>query len=103
MTKQDDLVSLEKHVLWAAALEDRDERHKAGRRIETQCRGLDNQHFIVGGLDTEAEIKLRAVLKILFDFVLHDDIEEAEEDFRVVTGSDERGSQSELHQIIKGS
>lgn len=102
MSKRDELESLKKAVLTVAAIEDRDKRHKAGRFLESEARRVDDEYRIVGGIDREAEIDLRAVIKIIFDFVLHDWIEDADDDWGVVMGVDERGDESAISQILKG-
>lgn len=103
MSKRDELESLQKAVVTVAAIENREERHRAGRFLESEARRIDDQYRIIGGIDPDAEVDLRAVIKIIFDFVLHDCIEEADEDWGVVMGVDERADESMIHQILKGS
>lgn len=103
MSKHDELESLQKQALTIAALEDRHSRHEGGYRLEAQCRSLDDQYRIINGLDTEAEISLRAVLKIVFEYILHDAIEDPDEDVGVAMGLDERGDLEQIAQIMKGS
>lgn len=101
MSKTDELESLQQAVLTAAAIEDRDERHKAGLFIEAGAQRIDDQYRILGGVDVETEVELRAVLKILFDYVLHDCIEDADDDWGVAMGVDERGDEDLIQQILK--
>lgn len=101
-TKHRELALLQQKAVVIAALEDRDKRHKGGLWLNDQCVRLDDEYRILGGLDREAEISLRAVLTIIFDFILHDCIEEPEEDMSVIMGLDERGSEAEIQQILRG-
>ena len=103
MGKHADLESLQVKAVTIAAIEDRTTRHKGGQMVAAECKSLDDEYRILGGLDEDAEISLRAVLKILFDFILHDAIEEPEEDWGVAMGIDERGPSSAIEQIIRGS
>jgi hypothetical protein len=103
MGKRDELESLQRAVVTVAAIEDRGERHKAGRFLESEARRIDDEYRIVGGIDPDAEVDLRAVIKIIFDYVLHDCIEDADDDWGVVMGVDERADEGMLHKIMKGS
>ena len=103
MGKREELESLQTAAVTVAAIENREKRHKGGRFLESEARRIDDEYRIIGGLDPKAEVELRAVIKIIFDYVLHDCIEEADEDWGVVMGVDERASESQIHQILKGS
>jgi len=103
MGKRDELESLQQKAVTIAAIEDRTLRHKGGQMLNAEAIALDDQYRITGGIDAEAEIELRAVLKILFEFILHDAIEEEDEDWGVAMGLDERGSESAIQKIIRGS
>jgi len=103
MGKHSELESLQQKAVAIAAIEDRTKRHKGGQMLHAECKSLDDEYRILGSLDVEAEIALRAVLKILFEYILHDAIEEAEEDWGYAMGIDERGSEDSIHNILKGS
>lgn len=76
MSKYDELYDLQQKAIVVSAIPDYELRHKGGKHIEHLCRNLDYEYWILGGLDVEAEIRLRTILKIVFEYILHDAIED---------------------------
>ena len=94
MSKHDELELLEQKAIVIMSITDRKKRQQGGMWLEHQCRNLDEQYRILNGLDTQAEVKLRAVLKIIFDYILYDALED--EDWQATMPESFDGDISEL-------
>lgn len=94
MSKHDELRSLEQKAVAIAAITDRKKRQRGGMYLENECRKLDDQYRIIGGLDRNAEIRLRAVLQIVFDYILYDALED--EDWAMAMPDRFEGDVSEI-------
>lgn len=72
-----DLQSLEEQASTIALIADRSQRHELGYRLEHELRHFDQTYNVISNpFDTEHKIRVMAVLKILFDYILVDNIDD---------------------------
>jgi hypothetical protein len=72
--------SLEQIAVKVALLPDPKERHILGRKLDYRCQRFDEEYGIFGGIITaeieEMRMRLTAVVHIIFDIILRDDIDD---------------------------
>jgi hypothetical protein len=93
----DELHDLEQKAIVISRLPNRDMRHKGGYMLESECRHLDSRYRVLGGLDSQAEISLRAVLQMIFDYILYDALDD--EDWTVAMPSHYDG---DIEAVVQG-
>ncbi len=76
MSKMDEIYALQEKMKTIVKMEDRDERARAGKWLENECRNLDDRYKILDGLDDVAIVELRAIVQIIFDYILFDDLQD---------------------------
>ncbi len=77
MSKWTEIESLRQKLVTIVKMEDRDKRALAGKQLEYECRSLDEQYNVLSNpLDDESAIELRAIVQVIFDYVLFDDLED---------------------------
>jgi hypothetical protein len=72
----DELHDLQKKAMLFTLEPDREKRWKAGFWAEHQCNQLDNRYRILNGFNEEAKVELSALIKIIFDYLLYDNLED---------------------------
>ena len=77
MSKWTEIESLRNKLTAVVKMEDRDKRALAGKYLERECRNLDDEYNILASpFDDKAAIELRAIVQVIFDYVLFDDLED---------------------------
>lgn len=76
MDLNEELRILERKAIVVVTIPNRRLRHKGGMQINYECEVLDQKYRILGGVNRPAEISLKAVLKIVLDYILFDALED---------------------------
>lgn len=71
-----ELDTLQHKAVVVAAIPDRELRHMGGLQLNYECKRLDDQYKIIGGLSYQAEVSLKAVIKIVIDYIMYDALED---------------------------
>lgn len=74
--KWTEINSLQEKLRTIVKMTDRDARARAGKYLENEARRIDEEYRILDGLDDEAAVELRAVVQVIFDYILFDDLED---------------------------
>lgn len=97
----EELEALERKAILISKIPDRKLRHKGGLMLENNCRRLDEQYRVIGGLNPQAEVSLRAVIQIIFDYILYDMLED--EDWQTVMPESYEGDIEQALKEMKNS
>lgn len=71
-----ELQDLQRKVMLFTTEANREKRWQAGLWAEHQCKDLDSRYRILDGPNEEAKVELSAIIKIIFDYLLYDKLED---------------------------
>lgn len=89
-----ELHDLQKKAVLFATETDRAKRWRCGFWVEHEAHQLDRKYNILDGLNQEAKVELSAILKVVFDFLLYDKLED--EDWILALPDHYHGSVSDV-------
>lgn len=72
----EELQDLQRKVMLFTTVTDRQKRWRAGMWAESQARQLDRRYRILDGFNETARVELSAIVKMIFDFLLYDKLED---------------------------
>lgn len=108
MSKWTEIESLRQKLVNIVKMEDRETRAIAGKYLERECRNLDEEYNILdSSFDDDSAVELRAIVQVIFDYILFDDLEDKDWQGALPThfdgDVDDIMKQLKLHEIKKAN